>query len=103
MTQDDIDDIINDRTIVEAVRAFKPYKAPGIDGIYPILLQKGIDILLPYLKLMFKQSICAGKLAKSWLQIKTIFIPKPGKGDYLRAKSFRPISLMSFILKTFKL
>ena len=74
LTQDDLDHIVNDRTIIAAVKGFKPFKAPGMDGIYPILLQRGIDILLPHLKKMFKLSICAGKLAKSWLQIKTIFI-----------------------------
>ena len=92
LTQDDIDHIVNDRTIIAAVRGFKPFKAPGMDGIYPVLLQRGIDILLPHLKKMFKLSICAGKLAKSWLQIKTIFIPKPGKGDYSIAKSLDPLA-----------
>ena len=28
-----------------AISAFKPYKAPGSDGIYPVLLQKGVRML----------------------------------------------------------
>ena len=32
--------------------------------------------------------------------MKVIFIPKPGKTDYTDAKSFQPISLTSFLLKT---
>jgi len=29
-----------------------------------------------------------------------VFIPKPGKRDYTEPKSFRPISLTSFLMKT---
>jgi hypothetical protein len=32
--------------------------------------------------------------------VKVIFIPKPGRTSYELAKSFRPISLTSFLLKT---
>lgn len=28
------------------IKTFEPFKAPGMDGIYPVLLQKGFDILL---------------------------------------------------------
>jgi hypothetical protein len=29
-----------------AIKTFRPYKAPGTVGIYPILLQEGLGILL---------------------------------------------------------
>ena len=45
-------------------------------------------------------SLKTGRLSKHWLTIKTVFIPKPGKTDYTAAKSYRPISLMSFVVKT---
>jgi hypothetical protein len=32
--------------------------------------------------------------------VRVIFIPKPGRDSYELAKSFRPISLTSFFLKT---
>jgi hypothetical protein len=35
----------------------------------------------------------------SWRHIKVVFIPKPGKLLF-QVKSLRPISLMSFVLKT---
>ena len=82
------------------MKGFQPYKAPGNDGIYPILLQKGLVYLLPHLENIFKLSILSGKLASSWLMIRTIFLPKVGKTDYTLAKAYRPISLMSFTLKT---
>ena len=92
--------IVNHHTVCAAVKAFDPYKSPGFDGIYPAMLQKGITILSPFLIKIFKTSLRLGCLAESWLQVKTVFIPKPGKTDYNVAKSFRPISLMSFMLKT---
>ena len=92
--------IVNDTTVREAIRKFSPYKSPGTDEIYPALLQRGLDLLLPYLIKIFKLSLRTGRLAKQWLSIKTVFIPKPGKIDYTVAKSFRPISLMSFVVKT---
>jgi hypothetical protein len=36
----------------------------------------------------------------SWRVVRVVFIPKPGHVSYVRAKSFRPISLNSFLLKT---
>jgi hypothetical protein len=35
-----------------------------------------------------------------WRAVRFIFIPKPGCDSYELAKSFRPISLTSFFLKT---
>ena len=81
-------------------RQFKPYKSPGTDGIFPCFLQQGIEELTPLIIKLFKCSITEGKLPESWLKVKAVFIPKPGKSDYTIAKSFRPISLMSFLMKT---
>ena len=63
MTEEVLCKIVNDTTVKEAVKQFDPFKSPGIDGIYPALLEKGIDTLLPYLVHIFKLSLCNGKLA----------------------------------------
>ena len=34
-----------------------------------------------------------------WRDTRVIFIPKPGKESYNKAKSFRPISLSNYLLK----
>ncbi len=44
-------------------------------------------------------SLQAGYIPHRWRQLKVIFIPKPGKEDYSKAKAFRPIILSSFIFK----
>jgi ribonuclease HI len=48
---------------------------------------------------MFKASLKFGYIPTSWRGTYVTFIPKEGKTSYDKAKSFRPISLMSFILK----
>ena len=50
LAEEEIEIMINKDTIETAIRGFDPYKSPGPDGIYPALLQKGINILQPYLK-----------------------------------------------------
>ena len=36
----------------------------------------------------------------AWRRMKVVFIPKQGKNTYNEAKSYRPITLSSFVLKT---
>ena len=45
-------------------------------------------------------SYSLGYIPRTWHETKAIFIPKPAKGDYGLAGSFRPISLMQFLFKT---
>ncbi|XP_075976507.1 uncharacterized protein LOC142976822 [Anticarsia gemmatalis] len=41
--------IVDGNLLKWAIDSFKPYKSPGPDGIYPILLQKGSNVLIPHL------------------------------------------------------
>jgi hypothetical protein len=36
----------------------------------------------------------------AWRHVRVTFIQKPGKYDYIQAKVYRPISLVTFIFKT---
>ena len=82
-----------------AFDSFKPFKAPGIDGIFPVLIKKGIDILEDQILSLYKKSIKGGRVPIQWTKSRVAFIPKPGKADYTDPKSYRPISLSSFLLK----
>ena len=95
----DIEGIVNEQSVRAAFRSFKPYKAPGTDGIFPILIQKGMDVIVHRLVDIFKKSLKEGRAPKRWLESKIVFIPKPGKMDYSDPKSMRPISLTSFFFK----
>ena len=95
----DINSIVNEQSVRAAFRSFQPYKAPGTDGIFPILIQKGMDVIVDKLIVIFRKSLITGKIPKRWLESKIVFIPKPGKLDYSDPKSLRPLSLTSFFLK----
>jgi hypothetical protein len=81
-----------------AVFSFKPYKSPGIDGIMPIMLQQGFELLGGKLLMLLRATLPLGYIPMSWRHVRVVFIPKPGK-SLSQAKSLRPISLMSFVLK----
>lgn len=92
--------IVNKKTLSWSIQSFAPFKTPGTDGIFPALLQKGRDILLPAIKEILTASLAFGYIPKAWRAVRVIFLPKPGKKTYEDFKSFRPISLTSFLLKT---
>jgi hypothetical protein len=49
-----------------AIKSFEPYKAPGTDRIYPILLQEGLGILLGPLTKAFWASIALRYVPQGW-------------------------------------
>ena len=92
--------VINTIKIKWAIDTFKPFKSPGIDGVIPVLLQKGIDLLVIPLCHIFRACIALGYIPVAWREVRVVFIPKPGRSNYTEAKAYRPISLSSFVLKT---
>lgn len=95
----EIENKINSELIEELVYEFESYKAPGLDEIHPIMLKCVIDIIAPALTDIIKYCLKTGLSPDNWLKSKVIFIPKPGKSNYETPKSFRPICLMTFLLK----
>jgi len=92
--------IITYHKVEWAIKSFAPYKSPGMDGIFPALLQEGREILIPYLVKMFRACLAMGHVPAIWRQVKVVFIPKPRRSSYCGPRDFRPISLTSFLLKT---
>jgi hypothetical protein len=92
---------VTEELIVAAAKEFKPMKREGKDGIKPCLLQH-----LPYLAIsrllwIFTACIQLKYIPRIWRLSEVIFLPKPHKEDCL-PKAFRPISLTSFVFKTFE-
>lgn len=83
-----------------AINDFLDFKSPGEDGIFPALLKKADKEIVPILQKLFRASLKLGYIPTSWREALVVFIPKPGKEDYGVCSSYRPICLMSFILKT---
>jgi hypothetical protein len=86
--------------VVWAMDAFFPHKIPGMGGIFPVLLQEEREVLVPYLVKIFHACMATGYVPALFRQIKAVFIPKPSRDSYGGPKDFRPISLISFLLKT---
>ena len=93
--------VIFDRDKVKwAVASFQPYKAPGGDGIFPALLQNCLETILDPLVCLFRASYNWGYIPLIWRKVRLVFILKQGKRPLELPKSYRPISLTSFLLKT---
>lgn len=71
-----------------------------MDGIFPALLKWGGNHLTLKLTIVLRACLAHRYVPNQWREVKVIFIPKPGKSDYSDPKSFRPISLTSFMLNT---
>ena len=73
--------IVSYRTVQWAIHSFAPYKSPGVDGIFPALLQEGWEILIPYLIKISRACLGTGYVPTAWRQVTVVFIPKPGRNS----------------------
>ena len=55
--------------------------------------------VLERLELLYKALVLLAYTPEDWRKAKVVLLPKQGKKDYSEPKSFRPISLTSFIFK----
>ena len=91
---------IDSDLVRKAMLQFKPNKAPGPDGLKPVIFKYLPRNALDVMALIYKACISLGHTPKLWRETKVIFLPKPGKDSYDIPKSYRPISLSNFLLKT---
>ena len=82
-----------------APKSFNPFKSPGPDDIYPVLLQRAGGPIIGSVVRLARASLTLGYVPKAWRGTRVIFIPKAGKNGLASPKDFRPISLTSFVLK----
>jgi len=81
-----LEDVILVDRIKWAISTMAPFKSPGTDGIFSVLLQKGIQRLVYSLQSIYRASLLLGYIPKAWRTGQVAFIPKPGKLDYTTAK-----------------
>lgn len=94
--------IITEEKVLWALSTFKPYKSPGPDGLIPAMLQHCGQLLAPRLCLLYRSCLKLNYVPKEWRRVSVVFIPKAGKPSHCKPKDFRPISLSSFLLKSFE-
>jgi hypothetical protein len=92
--------VVTYRRVEWAIYSFAPFKSPGVDGIFPALLQQAREVVIPYLVRIFLACLPTGYVPAMWRQVKVVFIPNPGRHSYSGPRDYRPTSLTSFLLRT---
>ena len=72
-------------------------KAPGLDGITPLLLRECASGISVSLALLFNRSFSEGQFPSAWKQ--ALVMPVFKKGDRHAPGNYRPISLLSMVSK----
>lgn len=83
------------------VNSQKNSKAPGIDGIKPIILKKMSDTFFDTLTSIFNWCLRNGYFPKQFKKAKVLPILKPGK-ERKSPRSYRPISMLNGLDKVFE-
>ena len=92
-------DYITRRKVELSLMRFKPGKAPGPDGIQPLVFKYFPEKFLDRLTFIYECCIHLHYTPRLWQKSSVVFIPKPGKKDYRVGKNHRPIVLSNFMLK----
>ena len=92
--------IITLSSVKWAINTFGPFKSPGLDDIYPKMLQEAFNSIGESLINIYSFCVRHSYIPMSWRRVKVVFIPKSGKIQHFKPKDFRPISFSSFMLKT---
>ena len=90
---------VNMERVKLAISKFDPDKAPGPDGFKPRVLKELPDEALVYLVQVYTACTQIGYTPAEWCHSTVLFMPKPGKPNYKMPRSFRPLSMTSFLFK----
>ena len=86
-------------SLKSVVGIFGPYKTLKEDGIFSILLKKGLEVIAMPLCKLLRASLAMGYIRSCWQGSRVVFIPKAGRAQHGSVKDFRSIILTSLILK----
>ena len=83
--------------ILKLLSNLKPDKAPGPDGIKPIILKELREEIAPVIHQIFQKSISTGKIRSDWTKANVSSVFK--KGSKSDPANYRPISLTCILCK----
>lgn len=87
-------ELFTEEEVLQTLEAMSPKKAPGEDGFTADICGEAFACCKPTILGLFNQCLREGYFPSRWKRATTICIPKPGKDDYMAAKSYRPIGLL---------
>ena len=90
---------ITKEEVRDAVFRAKPFKAPGPDGLPPVVWQKLWPEVGDHVHVLLQASVRESYLPEQWKVARIVPLRKPGKPDYTLAKAYRPISLLTTLSK----
>jgi len=79
-----------------------PFGSPGVDGLFPALIQWALDSLASPLANLFQSCTAIAYFPDAWKKGQLLTIPKPNHPDKTSYKSQRPITLLPIIGKGFE-
>ena len=85
--------------LVVASRGTSSKKSPGLDGVGPLAIRRVYDWEPDRVVAPIRARIRLGTHPDRWKTARGVTIPKPGKGNYGLAKSYRVISLLNCLGK----
>ena len=85
-----------------AIDSFGDIKAPGPDGIMPVVLKHIGPTTLLRITNLFKALALLGTVPTLWYESRVVLLANAGKDNYSKPKLFRPIILMVFLFKTYE-
>lgn len=88
--------------IEEKVMTASPWQAHGEDGLPSMVLGHLRTVVKDRVMHLFQTSLRDWQVPGRWRQAKIVPLKNPGKGDYMVAKAWRPILLLSKLGKILK-
>lgn len=79
--------IVAQDKVKEVILNFSPFKSPGLNGVYPRLLQCSLDTPLIHLAGIFCASLDLKYILKALRVVKVMFLPKPERINYFISKA----------------
>lgn len=82
-----------------AYRNMGGQKAPGEDKIVVKAIKETMECLREWIRQLYESALNNGRQPREWKGAIAAIIPKPGKSDYTKVKSYRPVSLLNTLGK----
>ena len=97
--ENEYEDFITAHKVRASLDKFHPNKAPGPDGLKAIAFHHFPQVVIDFILIIYKACIYLHYTPILWQKATVVFLPKPGKPNYVLGKYFRPIVLSNGLLK----